>query len=528
MKKDIENKAQEDKKNSQQRIPKSYSGFFYYLLKPSTLGVLALFCLLLYGLFLPPVIGMGDDGRTASIISGSGLYRLEELTPQESKDYLQKNWGIREYYNDSIDKQMTAQTLFFKAATSLDRAFTGDWRFDIRFYGAILALFYLLAMYLLFETVTYGKRSKWAYLSVALGVVIFGDTAYMAWINSFYMQALSFFLVIILGTSLILMEQKRFNDYLLITGYFLASLLLALLNQQYALWGVFLGILGISLRYVDKNSYYKRICLIGGSLLIMVSLMAFIVMPNQLTDLNKYHSMTRGVMMTADNPEKALAAFSINPEYAVLTGTAYYQGVSLETMNSGAMQASFFKQVTPAGVMVYYLAHPGQLLEMLNRSVVTSFTIRPPELGNYEKSAGFQPGAQADYFTLWSSFKAGYLSRNFGFIVIWMAVIIGVYVRDFRTGIMEKKERSTLRFVGLMTWLLIGLGELLVVIITSGDIDTLGHLFIFSLTFDLISCVIIAKLIHWFEKEFRKPDWQAKKAAFFKKNKNGKQGGYRL
>ena len=96
----------------------------------------------------------------------------------------------------------------------------------------------------------------------------------------------------------------------------------------------------------------------------------------------------------------------------------------------------------------------------------------------------------------------------------------------------RQNERNTLRFVGLMTWLFIGLWELYVAIITSGDTDTLGHLFIFSLTFDLISFVILGKFIHWLEKQLRKVDWEARKQAFLQRNKdkqkNREQRGYRL
>ncbi|WP_373484234.1 hypothetical protein [Acetobacterium sp.] len=517
-------------KKLNQSISKIRAWAFDYLLKPSTLGVLVLFVLLLVVLFLPPVIGMADDGSTAAIISGSNLYNLGELSPKEAILFFQKNWGIMEYYNDFGIAQITSQTPFLEAAKNLDIAYTWDWRFDIRFYGAVIALFYLIAMYFLFETVTYGKRAKWTYVIVGLGVIIFGDTAYTAWINSFYPQALSFFLVIILGSSLILMGQEKLNDYLLIGCFFLSALLLCLLNQQYTLLGLFLGILGINLKYVDKKKHYQRICVICGTLLMLSSLAAFFVMPNGLTKLSAYHSMTRGVLMTAENPEQALEEFSINPQYAVLTGTSYYQAISPETMDSQEMENAFFSKVNPTGVAIYYLANPGQLYEMFNRSVDSSFNIRPAWLGNYETTAGYPPGAQTSFFTAWSYFKANYLPGNFGFIIIWMGILIGVYVRFFRKGIIEKNERNTLRFVGLMTWLFIGLWELYVAIITSGDTDTLGHLFIFSLIFDLISFVILGKFIHWLAKQLRKVDWKARKQAFLNrnKNKNKDQGGYRL
>jgi len=532
IKRNSNNNSRQAEKETSQSIPKIWAWTFNYLLKPSSLGVLVLFGLLLVVLFLPPVIGMGDDGSTTAIISGSNLYSLDALNAKEAIAFFSKNWGIMEYYNDSETSLITSQTPFINAAKRLDQAFSWDWLFDLRFYGAVISVFYLLAMYFLFETVTYGKRAKWSYVIVGLGVFIFGDTAYTAWINSFYTQALSYVLVIILGTSLILMGQEKLNDYLLISCYFLSALLLCLLNQQYALLGIFLGIFGINLKYVDKRKDYQRICTICGSLLILSSLAAFFIMPSQLTNLSAYHSMTRGVLMTADNPEQALKEFSINPQYAVLTGTSYYQAISPETMNSEAMKRDFFKRVNPTGVAIYYLANPGQLYEMLNRSVDSSFNIRPSWLGNYEISQGYPPGTKTYFFTGWSYLKANHLPGNFGFVVVWMGMIIGVYIRFFRKGIIEKNERNTLRFVGLMTWMLIGFWELYVAIITSGDTDTLGHLFIFSLTFDLISFIILGKFIHWIEKQLRKVDWEARKQAFFNKNKdkdkNKAQGGYRL
>lgn len=500
---------------------------FTYLLRPSVLGILVLFGLLCFVLYLNPVIGMGDDGSTAGVIAGSDLYDLGELSPQESMAYFQKDWGIRQYYNDATNIQITAQTPFILTGKRLDMAFTWDWLFDMRFYAAVITIFYLLAMYLLFETVTYGKRSKWTYAVVALGVVIFGDTAYTAWINSFYTQALSFFLIIILGTSLIVMGQEKLNDFLLVSLFFLSSLLFCLLNQQYAFLGVCLGILGFNLKYVNPRKRYKDLCRICGSLLIVVSLAGWIFMPNGLTNLSKYHSMTRGVLMTAENPETALEYFGINPQYAVLTGSSYYEEISPSTMNSSEMQNDFFKKFNPISVAVYYAGNPNQLYSMLNQAVDSSFNIRPSWLGNYEITQGYPPGAQTKFFTIWSTFKSEIMPGNFGFVTIWMGVIIVVYVRNFRTGIIEKNERNTLRFIGLMTWLFIGLWQLYFSIITSGDMDSLGRLFIFSLTFDLVSFVVLGKLIHWFEKKLRKVDWEAQKKIFFNKGNQDDQGGYR-
>lgn len=84
---------------------------------------------------------------------------LGNSAPKQQWLFSKKDWGIMKYFNDTGKAQITAQTPFLSAAKNLDFAYTWDWLFDMRFYGAIISLFYLIAMYFLFETVTYGKRA---------------------------------------------------------------------------------------------------------------------------------------------------------------------------------------------------------------------------------------------------------------------------------------------------------------------------------------------------------------------------------
>lgn len=124
IKRNSKNNSRQAEKETSQSIPKIWAWTFNYLLKPSSLGVLVLFGLLLVVLFLPPVIGMGDDGSTTAIISGSNLYSLDALNAKEAIAFFSKNWGIMEYYNDSETSLITSQTPFINAAKRLDQAFS--------------------------------------------------------------------------------------------------------------------------------------------------------------------------------------------------------------------------------------------------------------------------------------------------------------------------------------------------------------------------------------------------------------------
>ncbi|KNZ42945.1 hypothetical protein [Acetobacterium bakii] len=497
------------------------------VLKPSSLGVIFLFILIIMLLFFNPIIGMGDDGSNAGVLSQSNLYDVEELTPKQSMAFFEKNWGIMQYFNESYSSLSTSQTPFINAAVKLDFGLTRDGVFDLRFYAAIISICYLFASYLLFESVTKGKRTVSAYLIVCLGVFFFGDTAYTAWFNSFYAQGISLFSGIILAITLILMGQKKYNDYFLLVLFFSNAMIFCLLNHQYTILGIFMGILGILLQYVQPRKTFKIICIAGGSLLIVVSIIGFFLMSDNLTSINKLHSMSRGVLMTADNPETALEYFGINPQYSVLTGTNYYEAISPETINSTDMAIDFFNKITPGKIAGYYFGNPGQLYEMMNLAVEASFNIRPSWLGNYEISQGYPPGTQTDFFTGWSYFKANIMPGNFGFIMIWMGIIIGVYVRSFRLGIIARNERNTLEFLGLMTWMFIGIWQLYFSVITTGDTDNTGRLFVFSLTFDLITFVILGKLFFWFGKKLEKTDLKNGVNKFLKRKRNEKsvQGG---
>ena len=107
-----DSKTSQPEKKINPRVAKIWGWSYNYLLKPSTLGVLVLFGLLLVVLFIPPVIGMADDGSTAAIISGSNLYNLGELSPKEATAFFQKDWGIMAYFNDTGKAQAPRRLLF--------------------------------------------------------------------------------------------------------------------------------------------------------------------------------------------------------------------------------------------------------------------------------------------------------------------------------------------------------------------------------------------------------------------------------
>lgn len=472
------------------------------LLKPASLGVLALSLIIFLGLFINPILGMGNNGNLKSIMTGSGLYTLDDLTSEEEKGYFHKDLGIMEYQEDG--GKITSQTFFINLGKILDLLFTRDAIFDFRFYGGVITFFFLGVMYLLFEGITFGKRNLPAYLIVALGVFIFGDSTYTLWFNSLYKESIVYFSCIMAMVPMLLMAQKRYNDYLLMGIFLVNAVVLGLSSEENGLIGVLLGTLGMAIFLINPTKRFKNFCVFGGGLVIFISMLGLFFIPEDKNEFAGYHAMTQGIMLTATNPEEALDFFGIDPQFAVLTNAAYFNDIPWSVLNSEFMKEAFFDKFSSSQMMSYYLFHPGQLYTMMDQSVNNSFNVRPSGIGNFEMSFGKALGAQTDYFTTWSSIKTHVLPGRIGFIIIFLAIIIGVKGTQFNKLRREEKYRNSLEFVAFLVWIVLGFTQMYLSIINYGNQEIAGHLFIFATIFDLLLYMMLGSLIFWLWKRYHK------------------------
>lgn len=106
------------------------------------------------------------------------------------------------------------------------------------------------------------------------------------------------------------------------------------------------------------------------------------------------------------------------------------------------------------------MANPDQAGKLFDLSAKSAFIIRPPAMGNYEKSVGHTPGEQTTFFSGYSLLKKSITPRTFGFIVI-----IGLYIPSFITALKAKGIREASRLPLSLTFILFGLSGILVSII---------------------------------------------------------------
>lgn len=512
---------------------------------PPVVAVIAAAIVMFVTLFLPSCVGMADNGDFYRIINGNGIYKLDRNEPDQYLQYFSREFSVYQYYNEYEDSVLSSQTPFIRAAMALDRLFTGDDSlFDVRFLALLLALLALLALYLLVEYVSKDLNRREGYLAAALSVFLFADTGYIAYFNSFYAEGLVLVCFLLAMTSTLLLEQHRYNPYLLLSLYTVSGVTLTFAKQQNVPLGVLMGILGgiIAFRYfaqerrlatiqssdgillapiatpnqavlplqdnretkqkkklfslfhhkskpTDPNAapqphrFFRRICLSCSMLLILLGLASYVLIPQEFVNINKYHAMTRGILMTSKNPEEALKQFGINPQYSLLDRSIYYERYPTADVSGHELTTQFYPKYGFVSVAAYYIGHPAELMQMLDYSARNAYSIRPAVMGNYQRDAGKEAGQKSYIFALYSSLKQAFTPRTVGYMLIWIALALVIGLRD-------RGRTIVLGFAILM-----GLSQIGVSIIGAGDADLSKHIFLYNVAYDFTNFILISTVM---------------------------------
>ena len=448
---------------------------------PQALAALLTGVVMLIVLFASPV-GMADNGDFYRIMVGNGLYKLDRYAPDQFFSFFSTKYGMYQYYNEFSSGFQSAQGPLIQAAVALDKLFTGqDGVFDIRFQAVILAIYLMAAVYLLTTYAARRVKGSMAYLISLLAAFMFADVGYLAYFNSFYAEGLAFASFLCAIACALLLSSGWGSKTWLIVGFTISSLVLVCAKQQFAPLGVLLGILCLFLNTPNKAfslqkslGWLRRGC---AFVLAAAGVLTYVLIPQEFVDINAYHAMTRGVMMTSENPEKALADFDINPQYALLDQTIYYERNPVIDVQDPMLKEDFYAKYGFVSIAKYYILHPGQLISMLDLSARSANSIRPESIGNYEKSTGRDPGAHANFFSLYSTLKKAWAPKTFGFMLLFFVSVLVVSIKD----------RQRMLILGFV--LVMGLSQIAVSIIGAGDADLAKHIFLYNVSFDV--CVFL-------------------------------------
>lgn len=462
---------------------------------PALTAAIGVLIITVIALFTAPYVGMADNGDFFRIIYSNGLYFNLPDYDSQYFGYFVKQFGIYQYYNENSSMLVSSQSLFIKLAIGVNKLFFSKEVFDIRFQAAIYLVLYVAAVYLLIEAVTCRMSRRRGMVTAVIAIVIFGDTGYTAYFNSFFGESIVMITMLFMFASWLLLYRGRYNDYAMLAVFLISTLILTTSKQQNAPVGMVISLFALSLIWIRRERLFRWLTIAAAVLMMITGVATYLNISKEFVNINQYHAMTRGVMMQSDNPETALKSFGINEQYAILRENTYYDQYGTVDVKSDILEKDFYSQYGFVSVLKYYLANPAQMGSILDTAAKSAYTIKPAAMGNYEKSAGKEFRAQSHFFTLYSMLKEKLAPRTFAFILLWMAVIIGIFTPSFVTAAKAGNFRGLQRLLLIIATMLVGLSGIFVSIIGAGDADIAKHEFLFTLSFDLVTFFTVSSVI---------------------------------
>ncbi|EAD3875688.1 hypothetical protein AA51_00940 [Listeria monocytogenes] len=480
---------------------KSSSMWLWHHLTPQIFAVICVFIITLIALFVPPYIGMADNGDFFRIFSSNGLFVNNTNYDALQFGHFVKEFGIYQYFNENQVAIYSSQSIFIQMALLLNKLFWSTTVFDVRFLGGLQLALLLPAIYLLVAGLT-AKMKGWpGYVVAALTVFIFADTAYTAYFNSFFSEGLILIMMLYISAGFLLLYQHKYNDYAMLGLLFVASLILITAKQQNAPIAVVIAVCGILVFFIRKNRAFRISAAATFFVIFLSGVVMYAFIPGEFVTINQYQTMTRGVLLDSENPEKSLEEMGMNSEFALLKGTNFYQKYKMIDLDSKLMEKEFYPNYNFVTVLSYYLENPKQFGKMLDLSAQNSFSIRPFEMGNFEKATGYKFKEKTHFFSAYSDVKEKLAPAKFTFLILWALVFLICYGVSAFKHFREKNIRGMLLFDLVVLLIGSGFAVILVTIVGDGEADLTKHNFLFNVCFDLTMLIGAASLLEVYLKK---------------------------
>ncbi len=441
-------------------------------------------------LFVPPYLGLSNDGSFDAILSDTGLSRMN---PQDTKayfNYYERTYRIDESVNRSGTTPLPLQWMI-SFAIGIDTLFTNDTVFDLRFLAALYMFLYLALLYpflhFIFQRV---PRYSEGLLLAAMSVLVFADSTMVVRFASLYTSPLEGLALLALLDVLFLLSGDGFKGLCMVAMGGCVTLL-TLVNKYCALLGIVASLVYWKMFYQQQGLPLRMLSLIMAIAMSVLGVVYTGRMIDKQTSVEKYNQMTRGVLFQADIPTKALEFFGIDARYSVLTDTYGDQEYPVVLPDEGLLDQGFFDHYDTPRVLFYYLLHPTSLLGMFDRGVHQAFISRSDYSGTYEESVGLPPKAKTPFMSVWSTFKEQSAPKTVGTVLLIAAALLRKSKGKRENQVRNDRYRRLLGVFIMMAVL-----EMLTVLLMSGDSELLRERFLMGMTIDLLFVLLVTELLH--------------------------------
>ncbi|RKN74135.1 hypothetical protein [Paenibacillus ginsengarvi] len=446
---------------------------------------------MVYVLFLKPIVGIADNGDFLRIMSSAGL---DYLDPNLSYDDKYFGYFIREFALTplGIGGYASTQVPLVMIATWLNRLVYSGHVFDMRFMAFVYGVLLLLAFW---AAVRYHRTLPLA-SKIALAVLlvfVFADVGYIGYFNSLFGEPVSLvFLLFTVAFALAAATRDKPTKALLVL-FFLSAIFLTGSKIQNAPVGILLALLGLRYLRLRDDKSWRRTVIGFSAFLALGSLAMYIFAPKQLKEINMYQTVFYGVVKDSPTPEADLEELGVPKELAVLAGTNFFTQDTPIPQRDPRLYEQFYNHMSHGKIALFYLKHPGRLFQKLEIAAQNGMTIRPYYLGTYEKAEGLPRGAVSGKFGLWSEWKRSLLPNTLWFLLpfclLFYLALLFEWLRADTLG--RRIYAETFAALGL-----IGFVSFLIPVIGDGEADLSKHLFLFNVVFDMMFVASLIWIVH--------------------------------
>ena len=451
-------------------------------------AVLAAAAILSVQLFVPPVVGLADNGDFDRVMRSVGL---DYAASARAERYV--NWALTKFRRVAPDRGSRAyassEVPLAAVAVAVSDRLGASTTFDVRFLAAVHVVLLLLAIGLLVASTR--ELAPWVqWLTAAMLVLLFTDIGYAAPLNSMYTQVAGFlFFMVKAGISALAVRRGGASRGQLL-AYFAVAALFVMSKPQEAVHGPLLALLGLSLGRATLRRFWRQPAVWLAAALCALSLWYYRGTPSWLRELALYNTLFRELIPQSPDAARDLAELGLDPDLARYSNRSPYPPDS--PFHDPAFRAQVFPQYGYGSMLRFYLRHPARLSKLLLRGTESAFHLRPVGLGNYAQDSGRAARTQADRFAWWSRAR-GRLEKG---AALWLALLLGGNLVAAAAGYRRAtgRERMFRRSVAILAAM--AAVEFLVAVLADILGDLARHLFVFHAMVDMLIAIDVAWIAH--------------------------------
>lgn len=474
------------------------------------LGIAA--AVMIYLLFIPPVIGVADNGDFNRVMGAAGIAYAE---PMES--YTARYFGFAHqfyhYGGFTSGGYVSTHVLLVALAGGLGRLIDPH-TFDVRVLGFCYMALMLSAIWLIvrYAPAVRSKRTDAIAVSTLAVILIFVfcDVGYTAYYQSFFgepyalvatMMALGACLAIASRTGAGSSEwddtgplNERPPTAWLLGLFVAAGVALATSKIQNAPIGFLFAFLAWRMAGLRPDKGWRKRTRIGAGTLALTAVLMMAAAPGELRHINLYQSIFFGVLKDTPDVQRDMRELGIPDKYAGLAGTNFFQKDTIVPQSDPTLKREVLDRLSHRDIAFYYVRHPDRFVSKLKKAAESGTAIRPYYLGNYSESAGRERSQLSYAFSMWSEWKHKHMPNS----LPWFAGCYAVYYALLAAWWHGSRGRPGTRLVAEMLAVVGATGILAVVVSLMGDgeADLRKHLFMFNVCFDIMAASTLAASLY--------------------------------